>query len=311
MTSIKSRPTLLLLSLVAPQIAIALSIVWQCYNADGYFYAIPEKHLLAQEIESPKILLAGGSSVGWGSRSESFVSECGMPCVNLGINAGQGLNFRCNEAFEFANKGDVIVLSIEYYELSLKPSPLVLTRTLLASPSSFQYANWSEFRTVLDDGVFEVLARQVRAVSGDGEKSEHDKLYDRRHFNKFGDFIGHHGRTPDDQENWGLDLPSEAEIESALDRLQQFVERCRKNNIEVYYRLPSIPESLAREKMPQLESIAKRLKLIFAGRMLNELDETFLPDDSFFDTSYHLTESVKNDVSEVLAERLANQLRSR
>ena len=296
------RPIVTLLVLLLPQLLIAAFITWRGTDPNDYFLAIEDKHRLAASLnDQPNLLLAGGSSVAWGSDSETYTEICGLPCVNLAINAGQGIDYRFNEALKFSSPGDIIVLTLEYYELTSKPSGIISTRTFAQVPSTIPLGRFPEFRSVFDSGIYEFLARRTRATATAGSDGTRG-LYAWQNFNEAGDFVGHHGRKPDGKDNWGLSMPSKTD--RAFQKLKRFVQAAKAKDVEVYYRLPCVPKSLAEEKMDRLRKIEAEFKSVFQKRMLNELDETLLPDDSFFDTSYHLIESEKLRVTRKLANRL-------
>jgi hypothetical protein len=231
-----------------------------------------------------------------------------MPCVNLAINAGQGIHFRLNEALNFASAGDVIVLTIEYYELSMKPSGYITARTFAASPASLPFAGFDEIRATLDDGLLELLAHRTRnavrhLICG---KVNPRAVYDKRNFDESGDFVGHLELPPPDHRNWGLGIA--ADPQPALNQMRWFLNRCEESGVRVYYRLPCIPRSLAEKQIDRLNEIERALIQMFGSNMLNRSDETFLPDDAFFDTSYHLIGSEGQRQSQILATRLAEKL---
>ena len=306
MTNSKQRPVLFFLCLLAPQVLIAAIIFWGGSNPHDYLLAMRDKHKKAKSITERKIILIGGSSVGFGSNSEIFAEECGMPCVNLGINAGQGLDFRFNEGGHCTQVGDVIVLTLEYYELGEKPVSGVLAATIANCPECAQFMSWREWRSFLDEGIFELMAVRTRTsvmcLSG---KDVTDEIYDIRNFDENGDFVAHHGKDAESTK-WGVEVPEDA-TESML-ALAKFLKAANEVGVTVFYRLPCIPEESVEDKMTELREIETRLKRVFGNRLLNELDETLMEKDVFFDTAYHLKEPEKNRQSKIIASRLSERL---
>jgi hypothetical protein len=303
-----NKPTLTILAVITPQLIIASLVVWWGGSEDHYFNAIPAKYQVASETPSPKIILAGGSSVAWGSDSETFTRICGRPCVNLGLNAGQGLAFRLSEAIGFCEPGDAIVLSLEYNELSTKPYGQIVAKTLLYSPSSAQFISSESIRSALDEGVLELVASRTRIVwSKLVGQFENEPLYLRSNFNVSGDFVGHENRQPPNrQSRWTIDVyPAATEY---LTRLKIFDQACQDKGVTVFYRLPCIPKSTITKAMLTLGKTENQLAKIFGARMLNRLPDTLLSDDCFFDTPYHLVHREKIRASEKLAEQLNARL---
>lgn len=304
MLNLSNKPNLAILAVIAPQLIIAWLVVWWGGGEDHYFKAIPAKYRVAAETQSPKIVLAGGSSVAWGSDSETFTRSCGRPCVNLGLNAGQGLAFRLSEAIGFCDPGDALVLSLEYNELSTKPYGQIVAKTLLYSPPSVRFVSGEAIKSALDEGVLELVAGRARIVwSKLVGQFENESLYRSSNFNERGDFVGHENRQPENQQNrWKMDLfPAATEY---LNRLKTFDQECQDIGVTVFYRLPCIPRSTVKDAMPTLKKTETQMAKIFGNRMLNRLPETLLSDDCFFDTPYHLIHREKIRTSKLLAERL-------
>ena len=302
-----NQPTLTLLALIAPQVAIAFLVFYAGGSPDNYFRATNAKYQCASETASPKIVLAGGSSVAWGSDSATFSESCGLPCVNLAINAGQGLSFRLNEAASFCNPGDVLVLSLEYTELSTKPYGQIVVKTLLYNPSSLKFMSHEELKSASDDGILELIAARTRkTLDWLLNRMEVERFYKGSNFNECGDFTGHQGQESDKTKDWVMDIfPAATEL---VNRLAAFDRQCQARGIEVFYRLPCIPKSTTDRNMEMLERAESQLVKIFGDRMLNRLPETLHCDDSFFDTNYHLIHSEKMRVSKILAHRLSEKI---
>ncbi len=72
------------------------------------------KITLAQEIEQPKIIIAGGSGVQYTINSDVMEEALGMPVMNLGTNGGIGLNVLLPSIIDQVNPGDIILLIPEY-----------------------------------------------------------------------------------------------------------------------------------------------------------------------------------------------------
>ena len=307
MSQSKPRPVLFFLALLAPQVLIGAIIFWGGSNPHDYLLAIRDKHEVAQSTHSPKIILAGGSSVCFGSNSEIFSKQCNLPCINLGINAGQGLDFRFNETEYCTEPGDTVVLTLEYLELGDNPDGRIIAKTIANCPECVRFMSWREWRFLLDEGIFSFMAERTRnAILGLNGKAA-DDVYDVRNFNKVGDFVGHHDKESESG-NWVVGVPKD--VSQSTLALAKFVKAADKEGVKVFYRMPCIPNRLVKNQMPELRMIESKLKSVFGDRMLNGLEETLLDDEVFFDTAYHLKSPEKNRQSEILAKRLAEKLRS-
>ncbi len=77
--------------------------------------AIIDKHHLLENIAPPRMLLCGGSNLAFGIDSKSIQDKIGLPVINMGLNAGLGLNFIMEEIKSAAKPTDIVILSIEYF----------------------------------------------------------------------------------------------------------------------------------------------------------------------------------------------------
>lgn len=298
-----------MLALIAPQFLIAALVLYGGAIDDHYFKAIPAKYQIASETQSPKIVLAGGSSVAWGTDSGAFSDTCERPCVNLGVNAGQGIAFRFAEAAAFCNVGDSLVLSLEYNELSTKPYGEIIAKTILYSPTSIKFLRAEEWKAALDQGALENIANRARTLAAKlTNQRKEDPFYRNSNFDKRGDFIGHKDKTSNKKPDLTLQISPAATV--YLGRLKSFDQHCLSRGVTVFYRLPCIPRSAVAGTgtLAALERIERQLKEVFGDRMLNRLPETLLEDDCFFDTAYHLVHREKIRISKILANRLSEKI---
>lgn len=79
------------------------------------FHNITKKHAILEKIRGPKIILVGGSGVANGLSARIIRDNFpGYAAVNMGLNAGLGLEFNLNEVKEYIQAGDLIIMSPEY-----------------------------------------------------------------------------------------------------------------------------------------------------------------------------------------------------
>ncbi len=74
------------------------------------------RHELLKTVDSPKIVLIGGSNVAISVDSEFMQYETGYSVVNMGISVAYGLRFRLNDLFnarEYLKEGDIVVFLLE------------------------------------------------------------------------------------------------------------------------------------------------------------------------------------------------------
>src|SRR4051812_8219671 len=76
---------------------ISFTVLPHNFIKNDFMAAIIDKHKRINQINSPKIIFAGGSNLTFGLNSEEVEKEFSVPVVNLGLHAGLGLTFILNE----------------------------------------------------------------------------------------------------------------------------------------------------------------------------------------------------------------------
>jgi hypothetical protein len=84
---------------------------------DSLLFALPDKVERLTKLQSPKIVLIGGSSCSFGFDSEIIEDSIGMPVVNMAAHAGLGLKYFLDQVREYIKPGDIVLLSLEYGQL--------------------------------------------------------------------------------------------------------------------------------------------------------------------------------------------------
>lgn len=68
----------------------------------------------ASTLNSPKLIIAGGSNGLLGINSKLLSNETGLPAVNLAGHAGMSFNFQGEQALHSAQDGDIVIMPLEY-----------------------------------------------------------------------------------------------------------------------------------------------------------------------------------------------------
>lgn len=82
--------------------------------SDTYQSVIVRKYNQLITIDTPKIIIIGGSSSGFGINDNIIKDITGYEVVNLGLHAGFGANFPTQLSKANINKGDIVILAYEY-----------------------------------------------------------------------------------------------------------------------------------------------------------------------------------------------------
>ncbi len=245
-----------------------------------------DKHRLARETTSPKILLAGASSVAWGTNSSLISQQLQLPVVNLAYNAGQGIDYQLNEVLEFAQPGDIVILSIEYSSLLGTVSPSVVWRTIEPEPSNMSFFRWPQYKAMLDKGFLVGLRDLTRRIAPG--KSIPELPYSRDTFNEFGDAVGHHQLEVAKDIKSGKVKYSRPNFKTSIRKLNSFAVKLRQRGAEVFYFFPAIPEEEFFQSEEALNKIYNDMTSELDIQLLNSPGEMAYKRSDFFDTNYHL-----------------------
>lgn len=98
-------------------IIIIIALYQIPYYPNRYLNAYKAKIELLNQDSSNRIILVGGSNVGFGFDSKMLHDSLDRDVVNMGLHAGLGLKFMLDEILDYAKAGDVIIISPEYYLL--------------------------------------------------------------------------------------------------------------------------------------------------------------------------------------------------
>lgn len=103
-------------------LALCSAVLWiyaRKVKKDDYLLARLDKQEILKETSSPKVVFVGGSNLAFGIDCSQIADSVGMPCVNMGLHAGQGMRFIMDDMDPYINKmkkdeGNVIVIMPEF-----------------------------------------------------------------------------------------------------------------------------------------------------------------------------------------------------
>ncbi|MBI5942746.1 MAG: hypothetical protein HY864_00115 [Chloroflexi bacterium] len=284
------------LSLLALLVALnimALIIIIPA-DTDSYLAAANEKHRLLHSVESPRIILVGGSNVALSIDSEKIENFFHIPVINMGLTAGAGLRFMLNEVEEGLQEGDIVIVLPEYqhlYAFSLDGTPKLLGYMIKACPECTSALSSPNQLWVVTTGILQTLEGDlIRAVKGVDIDS---KIYFRQGFNRQGDLISHLDKPIPQKEKIHLKLPSEDNLKTSymipsMHLLNAFSQACVSANVRVYFMFPGI---LVEDYAAQDKKFSELYKILSAGLefpILGTPQDFAYPEELFFDSYYHM-----------------------
>ncbi len=285
------------------------------------FIATPpdDKHLyqasllksnLLRTVPSPRIIIVGGSNVAFGIDSELMEEELDIPVINDGLHVALGIA-PLNEIKHELRAGDIVIISLEYYNFTNKQSfygqPQYLADWVEFSPERIWYLHepWKQMPSIYTIMLQRKVNRQLNYyLNGFSFETGRD-FYSGDLFNAHGDFIGHLGEGNNRQFEIADSIYPINLIDDAYVYLEDFNQYALSKGAVVFYEAQAHRQTnCERTGKKNLDRFFNRLKTRTTIPLLTDLDELCLPDDYFYDTPYHLNEQGRKVRTERLIENL-------
>lgn len=278
---------------------IALALCWGLYFAirpdPSHFFASSIRKLeLLRMTSSPRIILAGGSNIAMGVDSAMLERELGMPVVNFALQVRLGVA-PLEELREHIRPGDVIVLSLEYYNFTSEEAffgqQQALADWIEFAPGRIRHTRHpvADFPSVFTIILQRKINRQLNYLLYGNSLDTFRGVFTGEGFDERGDFVGHlddHSIDPDQIEASQYPLSN---LESAYEYLDEFNQYANARGARVFYE-PQANRSTNCELtgLSDLKQFYRRLEKNTSIPVLPPLNALCLPDDHFYDTPYHL-----------------------
>ncbi len=292
------------------------------YDSNNYFAAVIDKDSLIRNTPSPRIILGGASNLAFGIDSKMMQDTFGIPVINMGLHGNFGIDFILNQIRANARKGDVVVLSLEYYldEMFYKDIDYVLN----LYPEAGEYVNRGEdyytqkakyFVSESQDAVQKQMNtffdkvlnfKEAKVFVSDQLHSYDTLIYSRSAFNSNGDVISHLGKK------YPYDLRGRTPIEVInysrnINKLNDFAGYIESLGGKVFLTYASYPQSEFNKYKDAAHEFDKTLKDGLKFKIISKPEELVFADSLFFDTVYHLNEEGRHIRTADLIKKLKGQ----
>jgi hypothetical protein len=281
-------------------------------NPDMFWAGTTLKDEILSRAQSPRMIFIGGSNVAFGVDSELIANQLPYFPVNMGLDAGLGLDFSLNEIKDELRPGDIVVLSPEYeFFLGLRSGQeSSLARVLEQRPANTQYLAVGNVTTLSDHGFgfFHWVFMNAR------KRLDRKKItgpYSLSAFNEYGDAVAHLDRRSRPDKAPAMEAFQRTPLDdSTLGVLNRFRAFCQKRNVELYLSHPPLPAYYA-ERQSRLAEVEQKIYQRASIPVLDKQPDMFFPIDQFYDTEYHLLRKARDIRTRHLIVALRNQLAAR
>jgi len=276
-----------------PTLALALPAQY----GESFTSVLCDKVDRLAEIDEPKIVVVGGSSVAFGLDSEMIERYTGMPVVNFGVYAALGTKLMLDLSRDFISTGDVIVLAPELDAQTLSMYFNAGT-TLEATDGRFDILSRvpGEHLFSLLGATWNFAADKISYMQS-GTYPSTTGAYDPDNFNEYGDIV--YERVENVMSlyydpNTTVDLSPEILDPEFKDYLNKYIKYCEKKGATVYFSWCPVNEMSIAEGTKSDERIAE-----FESFMQDNINCTFISDINdyildagyFYDTNFHLNDA--------------------
>ena len=264
-------------------------------------------------LDSPKIIIIGGSSVPFGVDTKLLTEATGMECVNFGLYATLGTKLMMDLSRGAINDGDIIVIAAE---------PDAQTYSLYFNAESAWQACDSDFSILgkmsSDDypamaGAFWKYAVQKLKYAAAEEHLDPDGVYNKASFDDHGDIIYD---RPYNVMAGGFDSSNVVRYDSAIispdfiDYVNEYTAYAEKRGATVYLSFSPVNEDAIDPEttLETLEAFTSFIDERFAAERITDPNDCLYRSGYFYDSNFHMntsgmtlhTRTLANDICAVL-----------
>ena len=260
---------------------------------DPYIRTLRAKHQHLAGSPRPRLILVGGSGLAFGI--QSGILKTALPAytpANLGLHAGMGLDFILADALRDVERGDLVLLCLEFEIWPVHRGAVEQWEALLCRPATALGMNK---RWLADDGlglVSHVTQRTFQVLRGASANHAATDFYSNRSFNAVGDFVAHRSLPPIrpmiDGDSHSAEPLGCADLQQ-MPAVQKFVAACENRGAQVVIFFPPIPTPLFELHRAEVVGYVGRQHKAFGDRVLGRLEDIPMDEQFFFDGIDHLT----------------------
>ena len=288
-------------------IALALALLIPCFGIIAICGFLPSVyyHTFLGElspkfdrlnaVDSPKVVVVGGSSVAFGLDSALLSENVGLPVVNFGLYATLGTKIMLDLSKSNIGEGDIVVLAPEMdaQTLSLYFNAEAAWQGLDGEMGMLRYIgrdDWSD----MAGGLWNFVAAKTK-YTFEGALNPAG-VYNRDSFNEYGDIAY---ARPYNTMLLGydptkiIDLKGDLFDEAFIDYVNDYVVWCEKQGAKVYFSFcPMNKESIsATTTEDSLIAFYRFLDEKLSCDVISNVNDYIIDADYFYDSNFHLNDA--------------------
>ena len=288
--------------------AIAVSILGgEAKFGDTYQSVIQRKYEKLKNTEGPKILVIGGSNVGFGFDAVKVEEETGWTVTNMGLHAGFGHLFNTEIAKNYIGEGDIVLLAYEYGLNSTAFEKMGEVNLIMKAIDN----KLEMYREIPLKNMPEILGNLFKYAKSKAEKQTlASGIYSSASFDAEGNMIATREKyiIKDYADNIGtygvIDGSSLVASEKELVYLKELKEFIENRGASVYFVAPVLLEDAYRGTEQNLLAYAKELERITGIQYISNPFEYVFPSEYMYDTIYHCNDKGEEKRTELVIKDL-------
>ncbi|MDY0365899.1 MAG: hypothetical protein RBQ81_08575 [Arcobacteraceae bacterium] len=251
-----------------------------------------QKENYAKSIQEKKIVFTSGSNTLYGMETNIIEKELGIPTVNMAIHAGLKTEYILYRAKNILNSGDIIVLPMEYQNLTWNGDiettyrDYVLTHDKEYLKKLSIKEQFSFISSITPYTLIKSLIEQKRTLI----EPEIGRAYNSNTLNKNGDETYKEG-TKAGFKIIPFVLLEQYDIETyGLLKIKEFSKWCKENNITLYVTFPNTVDLKEYYEEPYTGYFNFLLEYFNKNniKVIGKATDSLYPIDHFYDTHYHM-----------------------
>ncbi len=256
---------------------------------------LADKYERLREIEEPKIIVVGGSSVAFGLDSALIEEYMDMPVVNFGLYASLGTKIMFDLTRGNINEGDIVIIAPELdpQTLSLYFNAEAMWQTLDSDFSMLARVRGSELPDLVG-GWFEYVSKKSNLWLTNADLDP-EGVYNHASFNEYGDISyprPHNTMMLGYDPNKQIQLDPLIFSQDFLDYMNEYIAYARKCGAEVYFTFPPMnATALAPVDDEGILEFYNFIRENIDCEVISNINDYLIEENYFFDSNFHLNDA--------------------
>ncbi|MDR1581678.1 MAG: hypothetical protein LBS55_00185 [Prevotellaceae bacterium] len=245
-------------------------------------FAIIQKDSLLINVNSPRMILIGGSNVRMGFDCQMIKDSLNVNPINMGLTLDTGIKYLFDRVIQRMKKGDIVIAPLEYHHFTRKYNYVSQVLLRIVMDVDKEYRQFLDVQQIIN--LFPYIPKYVASKLN---PLSYFKLaadsFDINSFNQYGDMCGHWNMK---KRNFFPYRRIDDFEQQVIEKIKEAERRIEKKGGRLYITYPSYLDESFYESEDIIDVIRCELEKNF--KVLGTPERYMMPDSLMFDTSYHL-----------------------